>query len=177
MQTVQNDADRSRAEAYLKEIAHEVSAEYHRKRGVQFGVATTALSAIVGTAAFGAATKLVISDKGELILPTGAMGSTPFFVVVFLSVLSAVLSAWHQFLKDEAETEKHLSGVRHYSNVTVLLDHFIRTVSNKELGEASSELLDILKNMESPPQPLPILIDKAIKEARRRIAADQISPQ
>ncbi len=177
MQTVRNDANRSRAEAYLKEVAHEISAEYHRTRGVRFGVATTALSAIVGTAAFGAATKLVISVKGELILPTGAMGSTPFFVVVFLSVLSAVLSAWHQFLKDEAETEKHLSGVRHYSNVKVLLDHLLRTISNKEVEGASRELLDILTKMESPPQTLPILLDKAINEARRRIAADQVSPQ
>lgn len=171
MQTVLADAQRSRTESRLKEAAHEVSAEYHRKRGVSFGLGAAVLSAILGTAVVGAATKMVIGEKGELTFPGGALGLTVFWVVVAMSILSASLSACHQFLKDENETERHLLGVRHYSNLTVLLDHFIRTLPNKSEESASNELLDLLKMMKSPPQPLPSLTDNAIKVAQSRIAA------
>lgn len=174
METVRDDAYSRRAEAHLKEKAHEVSAEHHRKRGVKLGVTAAALSAIVGTTVFVAAAKLVSSGRGELTRPTEPLGWTLLVVVVLLSVLSPVLSACHQYLKDEAETEKHLSGVRHYSNVIVLLDDFIRTLPNKDPEGASSELRDISMKMANPQQQLPTLTDRAMEKARTRVTADRV---
>src|SRR5258706_15567 len=172
MQAIQEDAQKARADAHLREIAHEVSAAHHRQRGVTFGLVTTALSAIVGTAVFVAATKFVVSEKGTLMVPTDIMSPAFFYAIVVLSILSPVLSACQQFLNDPGETEKHQSGVQHYSNVTVLLDHFLRTLSSKDHEGASNELVDILKTMKSPPQKLPSLTDRAVEKARSRIASE-----
>ena len=174
MEAIQEDAQKYRADAHLREIAHEVSAEHHRQRGVTFGVVTTALSAIVGTAVFVAATKFVVSEKGTLMSPTDIMNPAFFYAIVVLSILSPVLGACQQFLNDPGETEKHQSGVWHYGNVTVLLEKFLRDLSSKDHEGASNELADILKNMKNPPQKLPSLTEKALKKARKRIAADQV---
>jgi hypothetical protein len=173
MEAIQEDAQKYRAEAHLNEIAHQVSAEHHRKRGVTFGVVTTALSAIVGTAVFVAATKFVVSEKGTL-MTTDILSPVFFYAIVVLSILSPVLGACQQFLNDPGETEKHQSGVQHYGNVKVALESLLRNLSNKDQVGASNELDHILHDMNNPPQKLPSLTDKALEKARKRIAADQV---
>lgn len=173
MKEIQEDAQKYRAEAHFREIAHDISAEYHRKRGVRFGLITTVLSSIVGTAVFIAATKFVVSDKGVLLEPTETLSPALFYTIVGISILAPVLSACQQYLKDPDETEKHQFGVRHYSNVTVRLDAFLRTLSSKEHDAASNELAEISKAMMNPTHELPSLTETAKTEARARIAEDE----
>ena len=61
------NARANRSDAGRRAVAHELSAEYHRHRGVQFGVAATVVSAIVGSAVFVTLTRTIGLDGGETI--------------------------------------------------------------------------------------------------------------
>ena len=52
MNGILKDASDRRSEAHRRAVAHEVSANAHRRQGVRLGVASTTLSAIVGSAIF-----------------------------------------------------------------------------------------------------------------------------
>jgi hypothetical protein len=89
-------------------IAHEKSAEWHRKRGAQLGVWSTILSAVVGTTIFATiASQLGPNGGGQINFPQGGKAFFLYLAVFAPLILSPVLTAVHAYVNDPSQAEKH----------------------------------------------------------------------
>lgn len=175
MDGVITDASDSRNDAYRRAVAHEVSAEYHRKVGVRLGLASTALSAIAGASVFATVTaSLGLDGKGTLTIPQTFWPLVLFYGVIALLILAPVLSAWQTYLNEPDQVKRHTSSSAGYYHQKERLDRFVRKYENvnlvgegresamKELDEISAAIATLRE------QGIP-LAARAFEEADKRI--------
>src|SRR5262245_48727965 len=99
----------------MRAIAHELSAEWHRSRGVRLGVAATAISALVGSVIFATATsQLGLDGKGSISLPTGVGGWLLYVSFGLLLITAPVLSGVNTYLNFPEQAEKHRTSCAGY---------------------------------------------------------------
>src|SRR5262245_48993604 len=161
----------------MRAKAHEGSAEWHRWRGEVVGNAATIVSAIVGTAIFGAlAVQLGAGGKGALSLPAQGWPLLAAILVCFLSVLAPVLNAVQTRMNDTAQAATHRACAAAYYRLEQKLDAFRlryadetlasgdRDQALKDLDSISSELLAI-----SGGKDYLTLTDRAIADAKQKL--------
>ena len=176
MSEILTNAREHRADAIRRAIAHELSAEHHRRRGVQLGAAPTVTSAIVGSAVFVAVTQtLGLSGSETLSVPTTALARTAYVLFALLSVLAAVLTGLQTFLRHPEQSAKHLSTSADYARVRGVLDAFLARYEDVELigvarDSAASELQDITKDKENVRRGSIPLAPKALRDADAYLA-------
>lgn len=153
MDQILTDAIKYRDEAEWKEVAHQFSADWHRRWGVRLGAVATILSALVGSAIFlTATTQLGLTGKGTLSIPQTPSGLALFYSVVGLSVLSPILSGLNTFLNEPEHVKQHMLSMSDYSGALKDLDSFIRKygaviLNDKEREDAEKELKGISEGM------------------------------
>lgn len=174
------EAQEKRADAYRRAVAHELSAEWHRKVGVRLGLVSTILTAIVGTSIFTIViASLGLEGKGTLTVPQGIGPLIVFYGVIVLSILSPVLSACHAYLNEPDQVARHTSSSVSYYRFKDQLDGFLRKYeianlideaqenAEKELDEIT---LEMAKEREKPGSIS--LTERAYKDADERIKQD-----
>ena len=165
----------------LRAKAHEGSAEWHRWRGEVFGNAATVVSAMVGTAVFGAlAAQLGVAGKGPLSLPAQGWPLLAFIVVCFLSILAPVLNTLQTRMNDAAQAATHRAAAAAYYRLQRTLEMFrlryadqasesgARDRALKDLEGISAELLAISGNKDYL-----TLTARAIEDAKKALAASR----
>jgi hypothetical protein len=81
MNNILGTAREYRLECARKATAHQISAEYHRKRGLLYGGLAEIITAVLGTSVFvSLLSKFGIGDKVDLSRPTSLGASWVFFV-------------------------------------------------------------------------------------------------
>ncbi|HEX6284116.1 MAG TPA: SLATT domain-containing protein, partial [Pyrinomonadaceae bacterium] len=164
-----------RNDARRRSIAHELSGEYHRHRGVQFGIAATTVSAIVGSAVFVALARTIGLNGSETIsFPSGGWGRVALVAFGFLSILAPVLVGLQTYLNHPGQAAKHIVSSADYYRLRDRLDTFLsrydgvalddakRQAAEKELEEISKEMTAVRKDS------IP-LTDKAFENADARL--------
>ena len=165
-----------RLEAQLRAVAHERSAEWHRKMGVRLGIATTIVSAIVGSAVFvTVTTQLGISGKGTLSIPQDFLARGLFYIVLGLSILSPILAGLQTYLNEPGQAAKHTSSAAEYSHVKQRFDDFIGryeapNLDGKEREEAIKEKAAISDTMEKVKKDAIPLTEDLQAEIRKQLA-------
>lgn len=151
MSQLLSDAAAEQRDAHRRAVAHELSAESHRAKGVWLGLSATILSAIVGTAIFAiVAARLGLDGKGTLSVPREFWSRVAFYGVIVLSILAPVLSAAQLFLNEPSQVAAHTKSKAKYYKRKKQLDKFLRTyvdteLSGAEMERANRELGEILK--------------------------------
>ena len=174
------DAANYRSEVYRRAVAHEVSAEYHRKLGVQLGLTSTALSAIVGSAVFVTiVSQLGLDARGTLSIPHEFWPRAFFYSVAGLSILSPVLGVCQAYLNEPAEVKAHTTSSAGYYRVRDRLDTFIRRYEVIDLvgnvrEDALKEMDEISKDMEGLRKESKQLTDRAYEKADALISSTRI---
>lgn len=140
MDGIITDASDSRNDAHRRAVAHEVSAEYHRKVGVRLGLASTALSAIASASVFAAVTaSLGLDGKGTLTIPQEFWPLVLFYGVIALLILAPVLGAWQTYLNEPDQVKRHTSSSAGYYHEKERLDRFVRKYENVNLADEARE--------------------------------------
>jgi hypothetical protein len=140
-------------------IAHEKSAESHRYRGTQLGIAATALSALVSTAIFATVTsQLGLNTKGNITIPQGGWALLIYLGLGFLLILAPVLAGVQTYLNDPEQADKHRVSWAGYYRVQQHIDIFLlryadanaaateREEALRDLGDISKEIEDLCRN-------------------------------
>jgi hypothetical protein len=168
------NAKQERENIRKRAIAHDRSAEHHRKRGVRLGVTSTIVSAIVGSAVFVAVmSQLGLSGKGAISLPSDGWARLLFLGVALLSILAPVLSGVNTVLNDPQEAGKHRTSSARYDGVQGRIVRFIAQYEDgdpvgTEREKALKEYEDIRKEVAAIKAEAPTLTDRAEKEAGLR---------
>lgn len=108
-------------------IAHEKSAEWHRKRGARLGVGATILSAVVGTAIFATITSQLslAGEKATITLPRDGWATLLYLLVFAALILAPVLTGVHTHVNDPEQAEKHKRSWGGYYQIQQRLDLFL----------------------------------------------------
>lgn len=160
-----------------KAIAHEVSAEYHRARGVRLGIVATALSAMVGTAIFAIITKqLGLDGQGNISLLTGGWAWVISGGFGLFLILAPVLTGVHTYLNDPQQAERHQASSARYYRLEQTIDRFLLRYTDANSAttkreEALKEFEDISKEIEAVTDNSLTLTDSAYAKATARLAA------
>src|SRR5215203_1305199 len=134
------NARAKRDDTRRRSVAHELSAEHHRHRGVQLGVAATAVSTIVGSAVFIALTRTIGLDGSETIsLPAGGWTRVALVAFGFLSILAPVLVGLQTYLNHPGQAAKHIVSSAEYYRLTDRLDTFLSRYDAVELADEKRE--------------------------------------
>ncbi len=142
-------------------IAHEKSAEWHRRRGTQLGTWSTAMSAVVGTTIFATITSQVgFNVKGNITLPEGGNITLPggvepwliYVVFAFLLFATPVLTGVQTYLNHPEQAEMHKISWTGYYRLQQRIDLFLLryvevNTNTTNRGEALKELEDISKEI------------------------------
>jgi hypothetical protein len=162
MDKIVEEATNDRSDAMRRAVAHELAAEHHRRRGVQFGVAATLASSIVGSAIVVKITTTLVQAGGGTILahPEG-WTRLAYVAVGLLSILAPVLTGLQAFLRHPEQAAKHASSSAEYDRLCRLLTAFIGRYSGGELTETKRE--NALKEWQE------------LSDARERILKDAIT--
>ena len=139
--------------------AHERSAEWHRHKGAQLGVAATALSAVASTAIIATITRqLGLSKDGSITIPPNGWAWLILIVLTLLLILSPVLTAVQAYLNHPEQADKHRVSWAGYYRVQQRIDLFLLRYSGgnvtatdrqealKDLEDISSEIGELCKN-------------------------------
>lgn len=148
------------AKEYWKEvakraIAHEKSAEWHRKRGAKLGVGATIISAVVGTTIFATITsQLGLDGKASITFPQGGMALLLYIVIFAPLILAPVLTGVHAYVNDPEQAEKHKRSWAGYYRLQQRIDLFLlkyadANAEGDKREEAIKELDAISKEIES----------------------------
>ncbi len=100
----------------VRAVAHELSADWHRRRRTGVGLAATMASAAVGTAMFAAA------GKGFNLAAVAPPWQALPYVVAFLAILAPVLTAVQANLGDAEQAEAHRKISASYFRLKQRLD-------------------------------------------------------
>lgn len=128
-------------------IAHEKSAEWHRKRGAQIGVWSTILSAVVGTTIFAMITsQLGLDGKGQINFPQGSKAFFLYLAVFAPLILAPVLTAVHAYVNDPSQAEKHKRSWAGYYRLQQRIELLLLKYSGaQDQGENREEAINELE--------------------------------
>jgi hypothetical protein len=123
------------AEAYRKDInrraiAHELSSEWHRRRGALLGGAATVLSAAVGTSIFATVTTQLHDGKLDFSGFNGWKNWLIFGAFGFVLVLSPVLTGMQAYLKHPEQAATHKVSYVRYCRLQQRIDLFLLQYRN-----------------------------------------------
>lgn len=160
-------------------IAHEVSAEYHRARGVYLGILATVLSAVVGTAIFATVTQklgLGVGEAESISFPTGLWAWLIYGTFGLIMIFAPVLTGVHTYLNDPQQAEKHQTSSARYYRLQQRIDLFILRYADVNSAasmreEALKELEDISKEIGTVFENSFTLTDKAYAAATAKLGA------
>jgi hypothetical protein len=153
MNDILKNATIYRNQVAKRAVAHELSAEYHRHRGVQIGVAATVVSTIVGSVIFVTIfTKLGLDGKGTIAVPSQGWAWFAYIGFGLSSVLAPVLTGLQAYLNHPGQAEKHTASRASYDHVKRRLDSFLgryesANFTDQKRDEALKELDGISKDM------------------------------
>jgi hypothetical protein len=159
---------------HLRMDAHYGSSEWHRARGVRWGVIATLLSAIVSSALFAALTKQVgINGQLAILVPTSGWGWSITLLIGALLVLSPALTGVTTYLNDPDQAQRHNTSAAKYFGVKQRLDLFILRYAKPPTAdrrdEALGKLQTILDDIEVIARESITLTPDAIRDARLRL--------
>ncbi|MDH4260077.1 MAG: SLATT domain-containing protein [Gammaproteobacteria bacterium] len=155
MKDILATAEEYREVVAKRAIAHEKSAEWHRKRGAQLGVSATILSAVVGTTIFATITsQMGLDGKGSITFPQGGIALLLYIVVFAPLVLAPVLTGVHAYVNDPEQAAKHKRSWAGYYRLQqridlLLLKYGDANAQGDEREEAIKELEAVSKEIES----------------------------
>lgn len=162
--------------ALLRADAHYGSAEWHRFRGVKYGVAATLLSATVSSTIFVAMARRVgVGGETAIVIPTDGWGWTVTITLGVLLVLSPAITGVTTYLNDPDQAQRHITSAARYFKATHDLDLFIlrySTLDETSRTEALTQLQSIASNMEAVAIDSITLTPDAIRDARSRLGLD-----
>ena len=143
------DARNYRDDAHRSAVAHELSAESHRKVGVRLGLASTALSAIASASIFATiSASLGLNGKGTLTIPQEPLSLVLFYGVIALLLLTPVLNACLTYLNEPEQVKQHTSSYADYYHEKERLDRFIRKYENVNLAEDQEARNNAMKELD-----------------------------
>jgi hypothetical protein len=134
MDGIITDASNSRNDAHRRAVAHELSAEWHRKVGVRLGLAIASASIFATVTA-----SLGLDGKGTLTIPQEFWSLVLFYGVIALLILAPVISAWQTSLNEPDQVKRHTSDSAGYYREKERLDRFIRKYENVNLADEARE--------------------------------------
>jgi hypothetical protein len=105
-----------RAKAWENQVSHHDAAQSYAHRHRWLGIPAVAFSAIVGTTVFAAFQKEVAGGKSQPII---------IFIIVSVSILSAILTGMQTFLRLSELSEHHRAAGAEYSSVRRLIDEIL----------------------------------------------------
>lgn len=164
-----------KTEPKWRALAHELSAEWHRRVGVRLGLVSTALSAIVSTSIFAAVTAtLGIDAKGSLTIPQQTAPLLCFYAVITLLIISPVFSAVQAYLNEPDQVKRHTSASAGYYRQVDRLDRVIEeyeatSPDGTPSETARKEMDDISTAMEKLRAESIPLARRAIADAKRQL--------
>jgi hypothetical protein len=174
---VKNAID-DRKRVYRKAVAHELSAENHRHRGVQIGGIATIVSAIVGsTVFFTIISQFGLDGKGTIAVPSKGLAWLAYIGFGLLSVLAPVLTGLQTFLNHPEQAQKHRDSYARYNGLKRRLDSFISKyegahLTDEKLAEALKEQGEISAGIEEEDAKGISLTPRAYKDADAQIASE-----
>jgi hypothetical protein len=140
MKKIIEDATNDRYDAKRRAIGHEFAANHHRRRGVQFGIAATVVSSIVGSAIVAKiSTTLTEVGGGTILAHPEGWTRLAYVAVGLLSILAPVLTGLQAFLRHPEQTAKHTSSSAEYDRLSKRLAAFIDRYGGRELSETEGE--------------------------------------
>lgn len=167
-----------RYEVAIRAIAHEDSAEWHRRRGTSIGVVATVLSALVGSSVF--ATVAGHIKDGNINVPTGFWPSVFYFFVALCLIVAPALSGLQTYLNDPEQAEKHRvtsAGYYHLQQQLDLLQLKYRNLDKVET--ARNEVLERFEQIADQIENLRIhsitLTQRATDGAKRKLVQQQLA--
>ena len=181
MNEILTKAAEYREQAARGAVAHELSAEYHRHRGVQFGVAATTLSAVVGSTIFVTViTKLGLDGNSTISVPSEGWTRIAFIGFGCLSILAPVVTGLQTYLNHPGEAEKHKASSADYYRLQRDLDSLLAryrggNLTGTKREDALKELDDISKDMEATQKNSITLTAKAYKDADAQLRPEGTS--
>lgn len=164
-----------RKDVARRAVAHELSGEYHRHRGVPLGIAATVVSAIVGSAIFITITAKLGFDGGSTIsIPSRGWTLLAFIGFGLLSILAPILTGLQSHLNHPGQAEKHRASSADYYRLQQRLDFFLSRYHGENFkGEmredALKELNDISREIETAKKISISLTAKAYEHADRQL--------
>lgn len=177
MKDILEQAEKYRQEIERIAIAHEVSAEWHRSRGVLLGVTATVLSAVVSTSIF--ATYITKLEEGKLDL-TFLHSNDGFSWVIFvlfisIVILSPVFTGIQTYLKHPEQAETHKLSYIGYSSLQRRLELFLLRYSDDKSGNDDREkalkaLEDISTDIKKVADSSITLTESAYADADRKLS-------
>jgi len=181
MNNILKNANDRRKRVNRRAIAHELSAEFHRHRGVQIGILATVISAIVGSTVFVTLiTRIGLDGKGTISVPSKGWGWLAYVGFAFLSVLAPVLIGLQTFLNHPGEAEKHTISSAEYYHLLDRLDSLIslypgEQLTGTQIEAAEKEMADISNEIEKTHKKSIQLTKRAIRDADTQIRLDDSS--
>ena len=172
MNDIREKENEYRTEVAMRAIAHERSAEWHRKRGTILGVAATVISAVMGSSIITAATSHI--KDGHIDLPTGFLPSLIYFCLAFGLILAPVLSGIQTYLNDPEQAEKHrITSAGYYRlqrQIDILqLQHSDEKVPDPHRDEALQSFGNIAAQIENLQTHSITLTPRAIERAKNLV--------
>jgi hypothetical protein len=150
-------------------IAHEKSAEWHRKRGAQLGIGATILSAVVGTAVFATITsQLGLDGKASITFPQGGMALLLYIIVFAPLILAPVLTGVHAYVNDPEQAEKHKRSWAGYYRLQQSIDLFLLKYADANAQVDKRE--EAIKELEAISKEIQSLCDDSITLTSRAYA-------
>jgi len=178
MSDILKDADDYRKQAHMRAVAHELSAEYHRHRGVQIGAIAKVISAIVGSTVFVIViTRLGLDGKGTISVPSQGWAWLAYIGFALLSILAPVLTGLETYLNDPKQAEQHMDTSADYYHLRQRFGSFISRYEGANLMDANredarKELDDIYNDMSENQKKSISLTADAKKDAAAQIASE-----
>ena len=176
MEDILERAREYRKLALLRTDAHYGSAEWHRARGVTYGVAATLLSAIVSSTIFAALTRQVgVGGETAVVIPTTGWGWGVMIALGALLVLSPALTGVTTYLNDPDQAQRHNVSAARYFGVKQDLDLFVlqySTVDPANRDQALEKLRAISDDIEGVARDSITLTPKAIEDACHRLGLE-----
>jgi hypothetical protein len=161
MKEVLATAEEYRKVVARRAIAHERSAEWHRKRGAKLGVSATILSAVVGTAIFATITsQLGLDGKASITFPQGGWAILVYLLVFAPLILAPVMIGVHTHVNDPEQAEKHKHSWAGYYQIQQRLDLFL--LKYADIGDQCDIKGEAIKELEVISMEIKDLCDESI---------------
>jgi hypothetical protein len=178
MRDVRAQAQKYRNDIELLGIAHSLSSEWHRKRGVLIGAVAAILSAVVSTSIFTVYATQVSEGKP----PFSGLGSVwwsylIFFVIGVLLILSPVMVSLQAYLKHPEQAATHKASFVGYRRLQQPIDLFLLRYldDSPDRLKALEELDAISVEMEKLSANSITLTKKAYDRAKEKRAKEKLS--
>ncbi len=181
MDDILEDARKCRTQVATSAVAHRLSAEHHRHRGVKLGAVAAIISAIVGSTVFVTLiTRVGLNGKGTISVPSEGWAWAAYLGFAFLSILAPVLTGLQTFLNDPEQAAQHTDSWAEYSRLEARLTSLIRScnrgmLTSTQIEDAEKEMEEISNQIQATSKKSLQLTEPAIKKAEAQIRSERSS--